>query len=144
MTMDTLPITHIAQVISESIAPAFMLGAVSGFTAVLTTRLNRIIDRCRSLAESDKSQGDPDKGGAAAHALNTRANLINRALIFAVASALATTLLMIVAFVDAFFELPHEKGVAFIVVVSFLLFAAALVYFGREIRIALTDPNNFD
>jgi len=77
-------------------------------------------------------------------ALNARANLINRALFWAVASALVTILLMILGFADALFDIPHEKGVAILFVVALLLFAAALINFGREIRIAIGDPNNFD
>jgi hypothetical protein len=142
--VDTPPISHIAQVISQAIAPAFILGAVSGFTSVLVTRLNRIIDRCRSLVAIDQNQGAKAPGGADMLALNARANLIKRALFWAVASALVTILLMIVAFAYAFFDLPHEKGVAILFVVALLLFGAALINFGREIRIAIRDPNNFD
>jgi len=36
-------VSQLSEVISHAIAPAFMLGAVSGFISVLVTRLNRII-----------------------------------------------------------------------------------------------------
>jgi hypothetical protein len=136
-------VTELSQVISHAIAPAFMLGAVSGFISVLVTRLNRIIDRCR-VARSDggaKSIGIlyPDMPK-----LNRRAALINHALFWAVGSALVTILLMILAFVDAFFELPHERGVALLFTLALILFGASLISFAWEIRIAIKDPNNYD
>jgi Protein of unknown function (DUF2721) len=76
--------------------------------------------------------------------LNRRAALINHALFLAVASALVTILVMIVPFVDAFFALPHERGVAFLFTVALLLLGFSLFNFAREIRIAISDPNNFD
>jgi uncharacterized membrane protein YgcG len=142
--MESLPISHLSQVISQAIAPAFILGALAGFIGVLVTRLNRIIDRCRLLAGSDQNQRAPGLGGADFRMLNARANLINMALFWAVASALVTLLLIIVAFADALLEVPHEKGASLLFIAALLLFGASLVNFGREIRIALKDPNNFD
>ena len=141
---DVAPISHIAQVISQSVAPAFILGAVSGFTSVLVTRLNRIIDRCRALAAEDKNQGVERADRVDIAVLNLRAALINRAIFWAIGSALVTVLLMVVAFVEAFFEISHERAIAVFFVVALGLFGTALIYFGREIRIALKDPNNFD
>ena len=141
---DVAPISHIAEVISQSVAPAFILGAVSGFTSVLVTRLNRIIDRCRVLAAEDKTQGVQGPDRVDVGALNRRAALINHAIFYAVCSALVTILLMVVAFVEAFFEIAHERAIAVFFVVALCLFGTALLYFGMEVRIALTDRNNFD
>jgi magnesium-transporting ATPase (P-type) len=141
---DVAPISHIAEVISQSIAPAFILGAVSGFTSVLVTRLNRIIDRCRALAAEDKDQTLPHADRVDIAVLNRRAALINRAIFWAVCSALVTILLMVVAFIEAFFEISHERAIAVFFVVALGLFGTALVNFSREVRIALNDPNNFD
>ena len=141
--LETPSVTQLSQVISHSIAPAFILGAVSGFISVLVTRLNRIIDRCRwgaSQGKEPNTEGHyPDMA-----ALNRRAALINHALFWAVASALLTLLLMIVAFADALLELPHERGVALMFAVALILFGVSLVNFGLEIRIAIRDPNNYD
>jgi hypothetical protein len=142
--IDTPPISQLSQVISQAIAPAFILGSVSGFIAVLVTRLNRIIDRCRSLAAQSQTQGPGDPAQGDLKRPNTRADLINRALLFAVACALVTILLMIVAFGYAFLGIAHEKGVALLFATALALFGVSLVNFAREIRIALNDPNNFD
>jgi hypothetical protein len=142
--IDTPPISQLSQVISQAIAPAFILGSVSGFIAVLVTRLNRIVDRCRDLASRDPAASARNlvKGDLAR--LNARADLINKALFFAVGSALVTILLMIVAFAYAFLGFPHERGVAMLFTIALALFGKALIDFAREIRIPLNDPNNFD
>jgi hypothetical protein len=142
--LETPPVSQMAQVISQAIAPEFILGAVSGFISVLVTRLNRIIDRCRTLAARGHNQESADAGGVDKFQLNARANLINHAILWAVASAFVTLLLMITAFVAAFLELPHERGIAALFILALLLFCAALINFGREVRIAIKEPNNFD
>jgi hypothetical protein len=45
MLPDTPSVTQLSQVISQSAAPAFLLGALGAFIAILISRLNRIIDR---------------------------------------------------------------------------------------------------
>ena len=55
--LETPPPSQLSQVISQSIAPAFVLGAVASFISVLVTRLNRIIDRCRLVAGHDQKSG---------------------------------------------------------------------------------------
>jgi uncharacterized membrane protein YgcG len=141
---DTPSVSQLSQVISHAIAPAFILGAVAGFISVLVTRLNRIIDRCRVVASHEGTGPTKERQYPDMAQLNRRAALINHALFWAVASALVTILLMILAFVDAFFELPHERGVALLFTVALILFGVSLVSFAREIRIAVRDPNNYD
>jgi hypothetical protein len=141
---DTPSVSQLSQVISHAIAPAFILGAVAGFISVLVTRLNRIIDRCRVVASHEGTGPTKERQYPDMAQLNRRAALINHALFWAVASALVTILLMILAFVDAFFELPHERGVALLFSVALILFGVSLVSFAREIRIAVRDPNNYD
>jgi uncharacterized membrane protein YgcG len=142
--LDTPSVSQLSQVISHAIAPAFILGAVAGFISVLVTRLNRIIDRCRVVASHEGTGPTKERQYPDMAQLNRRAALINHALFWAVASALVTILLMILAFVDAFFELPHERGVALLFSVALILFGVSLVSFAREIRIAVRDPNNYD
>jgi Protein of unknown function (DUF2721) len=79
--------------------------------------------------------------------LNRRAALINHALFWAVASALVTILLMIFAFLDAFFGLPHERGVALFFTLALLLFGFSLIKFARKFgwpsttQTITTDPS---
>src|SRR5271166_1423705 len=70
---------QLSQVMSQATAPAFVLGAVAGFVAVLLGRMTSVIDRIRSLNEI------ADDDTARAHLksdiprLRQRAKLLNSA-----------------------------------------------------------------
>ena len=49
MPLDAVPPDQLSQVIAHATAPSFLLGAVSGFVAVLMGRMNGIIDRIRTV-----------------------------------------------------------------------------------------------
>jgi Protein of unknown function (DUF2721) len=127
------------QVITQAIAPAFLLGALAAFISVLTLRMNRVVDRSQilnAIADGDTARGrlkaDPPR-------IKQRAVLLNNATLFATLSAISATLLVMVAFVAAFFDIQHERGIAVLFVVTLGFFAAALVNFARETRIALHE-----
>ena len=48
MTVEAVPTTQLSQVIAQATAPSFLLGAVSGFVAVLIGRMNGVLDRIRA------------------------------------------------------------------------------------------------
>src|SRR5215471_8112836 len=59
--MNLVPETQqLAQVMSQSTAPAFVLGAVAGFVSILLGRMTTIIDRIRSL----NGVGEDDRAGS--------------------------------------------------------------------------------
>ena len=135
--------TQLSQVIAHATAPSFLLGAVSGFVAVLMGRMNGIIDRIRSLnaiAEDDAARA-PLKGDLPR--LKARAKLINLAIFLAVGSAICTTLLVIIAFVSAFFGFRHEPGAGLMFVVALGLLGGSLTQLAREVRIALNEYDHF-
>jgi len=45
MYPDTPSVSQLSHVISQAAAPAFLLGALAAFIAVLISRLNRVVDR---------------------------------------------------------------------------------------------------
>jgi hypothetical protein len=69
--------------------------------------------------------------------LMRRAAMMNRAIFWAVIASIALTVLVIVAFVTAFFQLQHERGVAIFFMISLGAFTISLVDFAHEVRIAL-------
>jgi hypothetical protein len=143
MFADTPTAAQLSQVIAQVTAPAFLLGAVAAFISVLIARMNRIIDRSQGLNAID------DKDRAKAHLradiprLKRRAALLNRAIFLATTSAIVTTLLVIVAFACALYQLPHEYGAAVLFVVALGFFAAALVNLAREARIGLHEFDHY-
>jgi hypothetical protein len=136
---ETPSVTQLSQVITQAIAPAFLLGALAAFISVLTLRMNRVVDRSQVLNAID------DSDMARAHLkgdlprMRQRAILLNNATFFATLSAIFATLLVMVAFVTAFFDIQHERGIAVLFVITLGFFAAALVNFARDTRIALQE-----
>ena len=129
MFFNTPTVTQLSTVIAQAAAPAFLLGALAAFLAILISRLNRLIDRpnVRPMTVSEIGR------------LKARAVLINHAIMWAVVSSIATAFLLIVAFCIAFFELPHEYGVAVLFLVALGTLSISLIDLAREVRIAAMD-----
>src|SRR5580704_9025581 len=109
LTCPRPPPAQLSEVIAQVAAPAFMLGAVAAFILVLNERLNRVIDRSQEL----NSISDDDARTylkACVPRLKRRAALPNGSVFFSVLSAIGTSLLVIVAFISAFLQVPHEHG----------------------------------
>jgi hypothetical protein len=137
VTTEVLLADQLSQVISHSTAPAFLLGAVAGFLSVVVGRLNRIVDRCTALTSIEKVNPTNATENPDLPRLRRRANLMNRAVEFAVAAGIFTTLLVIVAFASAFLGFAHAYGAAVLFVIALLFFAASLIALWLEVRIAL-------
>jgi len=143
MLSDTPSVTQLSQVIGQVAAPAFLLGAVAAFTSMLISRMNRIIDRSQAL------NAIRDDDASKAHLkldiprLKRRAGLLNSAILFSIVSAIITSLLVIVAFVCAFYNMRHEYGVAVLFIVALGVFTVSLVYLARASRIALNDLDHY-
>jgi len=136
---DTPSVSQLSQVISQAVAPAFILGALAAFISVLTLRMNRVVDRSQTL----NAIGAADQARARLKEdlprMKQRAVLLNNAILFASFSAIVATLLVMVAFVSAFFGIEHERGIAVLFILTLGFFAASLINFARETRIALHE-----
>ena len=138
MLPDTPSVSQLSHVISQAAAPAFLLGALAAFIAVLISRLNRIVDRTivlNAIPEDDARR--PLK--ADLPRLLRRATMMNRAIFWAVIASIAITVMVIVGFVSAFLHIQHERGVALLFMVALAAFTVSLVDFAREVRIALSE-----
>ena len=138
MISDIQNVEQLSRVITQATAPAFLLGAVAGFASILTIRMERIMDRSRTL------DAIPPDDEARAHLkadiprLQRRARLINRAIFLVVGSGVASASLLFVAFACAFFNVPHEPGLAFLFSLALLLLMAALITLAMDVKIALS------
>jgi hypothetical protein len=139
----TPSVSQLSQVISQAAAPAFLLGALAAFIAVLISRLNRIIDKTIYL------NGIPDEDAAWSRLkedlprLMQRAAMTNRTIFWSVLGSISISILIVVAFVSAFFQIEHERGVAILFVVAVAAFTVSLVEFAREVRIALSEFDHY-
>jgi hypothetical protein len=75
--------------------------------------------------------------------LMQRAAMMNRAIFWAVIASISVTILVIVAFLTAFFQMQHERGVAIFFVISLGAFTISLIDFAREVRIALSEYDHY-
>jgi hypothetical protein len=143
MLPDTPTVSQLSHVISQSAAPAFLLGAIAAFIAILISRLNRIIDR--TIVLNGISEVDTTKVRLRADLprLMRRTAMLNRAIFWAVISSITIAVLVIVAFVSAFFAIQHERGVAILFIASLSAFTVSLVDFAREVRIALSEFDHY-
>jgi hypothetical protein len=143
MVTEAPTVSQLSQVISQAAAPAFLLGALAAFIAVLISRLNRVIDRTIVLNAIADNDGTKSRLKADIPRLLRRAAMINRAIFWAVVGSITITLMVIVAFVSAFFGIQHERGVALLFVISLGAFVVSLIDFAREVRIALSEFDGF-
>jgi hypothetical protein len=139
MLPDTPTVSQLSHVISQAAAPAFLLGALAAFIAVLISRLNRIIDRTIYLNGISDEDTARSRLKADLPRLMRRAAMLNRAIFWSVAASISISILIVVAFVSAFFQIPHERGVAILFIASVAAFTVSLVDFAREVRIALSE-----
>lgn len=143
MISETPSVDQLSQVISQAAAPAFLLGAQAAFIAVLISRLNRIIDRTIVLNGIPADDTVRSRLKADLPRLMLRATMVNRAILWAVIGSVAVSVLVIVAFASAFFEVRHERGVAILFMISLGAFTLSLIDFAREVRMALSEFDHF-
>ena len=143
MLSDTPSVTQLSQVIGQVAAPAFLLGAVAAFTSMLISRMNRIIDRSQALNAIRDDDASKAHLKSDIPRLKRRAALLNSAILYSTVSAIITSLLVIVAFVCAFYNMAHEYAVALLFVVALGFFTVSLVYLAREARIALNELDHY-
>jgi hypothetical protein len=143
MLPDTPSISQLSNVISQAAAPAFLLGALAAFIALLISRLNRIIDRSIYLNQISDQDQARSRLKADLPRLVRHAAMINRAIFWAIMGSISIGIVIIVGFVSAFFEIRHERGVAILFVISVSAFIVSLMDFAREVRIALNELDHY-
>ncbi|CCE11682.1 conserved membrane hypothetical protein [Bradyrhizobium sp. STM 3843] len=141
---DTPSVEQLSQVIVQVTAPSFILGAVAGFVSLLISRMNRVTDRIQALDALPNGDGAKTRLKRDMPRLRRRAHLLNRAILFSGISAILTCLLVIVAFISAYYQVRHEYGVALLFVVALSFFTAALINLVRETSISVHeyDPDS--
>ena len=72
---------QLSQVIAHAMSPAFLLGALAGFVALLTARVNGIIDRTRTINAIREDDTAPAHLKVDLPRLQRRAKLVNDAIL---------------------------------------------------------------
>ncbi|HJW43039.1 MAG TPA: DUF2721 domain-containing protein [Geothrix sp.] len=133
-------IYDISHVIQLSVAPVFLLTSIGTILGVLSTRLARIVDRARALNE--RLDADPASDRVAAiHAemrtLASRRRLVNLAITFGTTSALLVCVSIATVFLGAVMKAGVAGAVASLFILAMAAFVAALVFFLREVLLAV-------
>jgi hypothetical protein len=142
--MDLVPDAgQLAQVMSQATGPAFVLGSVAAFVAVLLGRMTSVLDRIRSLNEINDGDIARSHLKSDIPRLRQRAKLLNSATHLALLSGLCTAVLLVVGFLSALFGLRHEYGAGLLFAVALALLGGAIFRFGQEMRMGLSEADHY-
>lgn len=140
MALDT-QVTSIAHVIQLAVAPVFLIAGIGSMLGVLTSRLGRIIDRAREIQRRIAESGDDYhidlNADLRIHA--RRARLVQLAIGCCALCALLICTVVVMLFVGALFEINFAIFVAVLFIAAMSAFLTALLFFLREIHIAITS-----
>lgn len=138
MTIEPGSVEHLTQLISQVVAPAFLLGAVAGFVYLLSDRLMAVVARVRELAKG----GDAEISGLSRadiiDRLQRRATILNVAILFGIFSGMASLVLIIAAFGAALLNIHHVWLAAVLFVASAFFLLCSVVTFCIDVKMALT------
>ena len=134
---------QLSQMMAQAAAPAFVLGAVAGFVSILQGQLTGIINRIRTLNEI--ADGDTARAHLKSDIphLRRRVGLLRSAVLLALASGFCTSLLLLVGFVSAFFQLQHIYGAAFLFTLAVGRLGGSLFRFGQEVMTGLSEADHY-
>ena len=132
-------LTLIARTIQLSVAPVFLLTAIGTTLSVLTSRLNRIVDRARVLEGRMPSlfTKEKDEIRTELSTLSRRSKLINVAITLGTICALLICSMIAAMFIGVFLSIDLSDVVALLFVIAVIAFIGALLAFLREIFIAV-------
>jgi len=131
-------ISDITRVIQLAVAPVFLLTAIATLITALNNRLGRIVDRRRVVLNRlhDVVAGD-DASKNELHLLHRRIKLIYFAILSAVIAALMICLVVASAFLGALLSVELARVVAVFFILAMLTLIACLVFFLREVFLAV-------
>jgi len=133
--------THIitaAHVIQLAVAPVFLITGISGMLSVMTSRLGRIVDRGR-VVEASAADGSMDTKCAEDELrhLSRRGRFITVSIGLCTLTALLVSAIIAMLFIGSFLSFDVSLFVALFFVVAMLAFIVALLFFLREVFIAI-------
>ncbi|KTT72836.1 DUF2721 domain-containing protein [Sphingomonas endophytica] len=128
----------IAEAIQASLSPVFVLTGIGALLNVLTGRLSRVIDRVRVLEERHGQIDEIERQRLVweLRRLAKRMSVINAALFLAVASAVATCIVVALLFLGALTRSHIGHYVAFSFITSMSLLITAFIAFMIEVRLS--------
>jgi hypothetical protein len=132
-------IYDISHVIQLSVAPVFLLTSIGTILGVLSMRLARIVDRARALNDLLETalESRVDAIRKEMRTLARRRRLINLAITCGTTAALLVCVSIATVFLGAVMKAGVAGVVASLFILAMAAFVAALVFFLREILLAV-------
>jgi len=136
------PIETIAHVIQLAVAPVFLLTGIAGMLSVMTNRLSRIVDRARVLEalvfqHASGAAFDREETHAELVRLSQRGRLISVSISLCTLTALLISSVIAILFLGSFVAFDASMLVALLFVTAMLAFIVALLFFLREVFVAI-------
>jgi len=131
--MEIVPdIDRLSQIFSNAVAPAFFLGAVAAFVALMMSRRAAVDERIKATRTLPDQEGAAVGSSMALGMLTRRARLLSDGIMMSLGSGMCATLLLAMLFLSQFLGLRHVYGAAILFIVATLLLGAALFRFAQE------------
>ncbi len=127
-------IEHFSDVVSHVVAPAFLLGAVASFISILISRMDKVVERVRSIHGTSTKILNEDLPR-----LRRRLKLLHQSLILAVCSGIGAAILIVIAFVAVLLSFEHAWLFSTLFIVSLILLCGSLFMFAYEVKIGLNE-----
>lgn len=132
-------VSTIAQTISVSVSPVFLLAGLGAFLNLMAGRMARVVDRARALEALHPRTSGPehDRHVRELRLLDQRMAIINAALFLCVASAIAICVVVALMFLAELAKLQIGTIVALLFILAMTLLTLGLVFFLVEVRLSL-------
>ncbi|QIQ86942.1 DUF2721 domain-containing protein [Erythrobacter sp.] len=126
---------RVQAVVQQSLAPAFLLGAIGAIMNVIMSRMIWIAGRIERIEETDAEARAPRTARELAW-LERRRRAAQRAISFATAAAVNISLVIGLVFISAYITAQIGSLIAFLWVLTMVLLVTGLVHFLHETRLA--------
>ena len=134
---------RLARIFASATAPTFFLGSVAAFAALMTSRINDILGRIRTLNAIGDDETDRVHLKADLTRLARRANLLKSGLQAVLIAGVFATLLLAILFIAEFMGLKYAYGAGFLFTIATILLGFALIRFAQEAHISLEEADKF-
>lgn len=134
---------RLTKIFASATAPTFFLGAVAAFASLMTSKMQSIMDRVRTLNTIPESDHDRLHLKADLHRLMRRANLLKDGIQSVLTAGVFATLLLAILFATEFLGFEYAYGAGLLFLMATFLLGHALFKFAREVRISLDEADSY-
>ena len=134
-------LNYLPTILSEALAPVFLITGISGLINIMAQRYGRIIDRIRVLLR-DGEKLYPNDFYYVSTELSTlykRARILRYSLVLLVASVFCISVTVCCLFLDMAFTASTATVAQFFFITSMIFLMISLAWFMRDFMISLTS-----